>query len=462
MMASQEKPPAQELPFNVEAEAALLGALMIDNRLIDRIADKIRPEHFFEPLHQRIYSVIVRERQMDRRADPVTLKPYFVDDEGAREVGGPAYLAQLTGSGAGVIGADDFATQVRELAQRRTLITGLNRIVGRTHDWETGFDELSAAVETLLAEAEESTDGVEEMSASDCIGGMLDRIEEGVPPGVLSGITPIDEALGSIRGKDLVIVAGRPGMGKSVVGLNYARAVATSGSAVDFYSLEMSKDQIAARLAAEICFERGTNVPFDAIESGKLTTEQFRAVCRAREDIRELPLGIVDLPTIRVGQINRRIKRSKRRWAAKGKILRLAIVDYLQLIQPDSKCENRTQEITKVSMGLKASAKANDVGLMALAQLSRAVEQRGDHRPQLSDLRESGQIEQDADLILFLYRQEYYLQQAEPRYNDESRDKWEKALEACKNQIEYICSKRRQGRTGTKRGSFYGHVQAVR
>jgi replicative DNA helicase len=203
-------------------------------------------------------------------------------------------------------------------------------------------------------------------------------------------------------------------------------------------------------------------VPFEAIESGKLSTEQFRAVYRAMDDIRELPLSDHRSADGAVGQLNRMIKRQKRKFAAKGKTLKLAIVDYLQLIRPDGKCDNRTQEITQVSMGLKAAAKSNDVGLMALAQLSRAVEQRQDHRPQLSDLRESGQIEQDADLILFLYRQEYYLQQIEPRYNDEARAKWETALEACRNQIEYICAKRRQGRTGTKRGSFYGNVQAVR
>lgn len=466
MMPAQDNTP--ELPANTETEAALLGALMVENRLIDEIADRLSGEHFFEPLHGRVFEAVVKERALGRVVTPITLRPYFTDDEAMREVGGPSYLAQLTGSGAGVIGARDFAEQIRELALRRRLIGGLEQLLVRVRDYGSSFETLVGEVEGVIAAASETPSAGQDVSASQSIADYMKQLEDGLPPGVLSGIEEFDRSIGPIREGDVIVVAGRPGMGKTALGLNYGYGAAKGSpdrepAGVLFVSREMSKPQLAARLAASLCFDGFKGINFGAIERGSLSAEEFRAILRANSEIQDLPFLIHYSSSMRIGQLNRLIRRTKRRMAARGVQLKLVIVDYLQRVSPDQRCENRTQEITQVSMGLKDAAMENGVGLMALAQLSREVEKRADKRPQMSDLRESGQIEQDADTIVFLFRAEYYLRQTEPPADDSpEREKWELALAAVEHVIEFICAKRRQGETGTRRGRFHGAFQAVR
>jgi replicative DNA helicase len=251
-------------------------------------------------------------------------------------------------------------------------------------------------------------------------------------------------------------------MGKSILGMNIARAAAEQGHGVLFVTLEMRDTQLAMRLAADLCFDGHSGVNFSDIERGEVSAEQFARVHRAKEEIHDLPLIIADLPSIRIGALNALIRRNARQMAARNIKLELVIVDYLQLVDPDRQCDNRTAEITQVSRGLKMAAKANDVGVIALAQLSRKVEEREERRPRLADLRESGSIEQDADGVLFLYRPEYYLHQNEPPEGHERREKWEAGLRACAGDIELICAKRRQGETGIKHARFFGAFQTVR
>lgn len=467
MMPAQDNAQPQVL-CNVETEAALLGGLMIDNRAVELIAERLDAEHFYEPIHGRIYTAILREQALGRVANPITLRPYFADDEAMREVGGPSYLAQLTGSGAALIGVQSFADQIRELAMRRRLIGGLDKMMVDVRTWDADYDELVGKIEGVIAEAADTRSGTEDASAAASIRDYMRSLEDGLPPGVTSGIEELDRAIGPIREGDLIIVAGRPGMGKTALGLNYGYGAAKGDADRDpagvlFVSREMSKPQLAARLAANICFNGHSGINFGTIERGHLTNEQFRTVYRATDEIEELPFVIHYSSGIRIGQLNRLVRRTKRRMGAKGIPLKLVIVDYLQRVSPDGRCENRTQEITQVSMGLKDCAMENGVGLMALAQLSREVEKRADKRPMMSDLRESGQIEQDGDVILFLYRAEYYLRQTEPPEDGSAeRLKWEQAVEAVEHQIEFICAKRRQGETGTRRGRFFGAFQAVR
>jgi replicative DNA helicase len=460
VMPTAIEPPAPV--ENVEAEAALLGALMIENRLIDPVADIVRPEHFFEPLHERIFSAILSQASLGRIANPVTLKPAFLDDELMREIGGPAYLAQLTGSGAAVIGALDFARQIRELAQRRRLIRDLLDVVTHARETDDSLTTIVARAETALAEADDEDDEGEQISAGDAAMRVVDNFGSDRHAGVKSGIAALDATLGAIQPTDLVILGARPSMGKTACSLSYAIGAAKRGHGVLFISLEMSSDQLAERALADMCFDsERTRVPFNAITTGNISSEQGRNLARAADELRSLPLEIVDVNSATPAKVSRLIKRYKRRFAARGRSLELVVVDYLQLMDGNDRERDAYARVSAVSRGLKSAAKANRVGLMALCQLSRKVEERADKRPQLNDLRDSGQIEQDADSVVFLLRPEYYLHLAKPE-SDEQLLIWEDACTRVAGIIEFIVPKRRRGVAGTGRGAFHGAYQAVR
>jgi replicative DNA helicase len=482
MATAQQPPEAVALPHNVEAEAALLGALMIDNRLVDHIADKLQPSHFFEPLHGRIFEAVVKEVSLARIATPVTLRPYFADDKAMLELGGPAYLAQLTGSGAAVIGARDFADQVVELARLRAMVGVGYAIADRAGDTsnEHSFAEVVGFAEAEIAAVSgEVQDGVLEVSAAQAIIMAIEPDE--MDPGVLSGIEGLDARLGPIKPTELVIVAGRPGMGKTVLGTSYALGVVRrekeraeaageqSGIGVLLISLEMGAEQLGERLAADLCFDGHRGVNYAEIEGKRLTAEQARRVARAAAEIEHLPLQIVDVPSLTSAGLDSTVRRWKRRFAARNVELKLVVVDYLQLLRSTDREKDLYTRITEVSKALKGTMKRHRVGGLVIAQLSREVEKRENKRPTLADLRDSGQIEQDADGVVFLFRHDYYLRQTEPSEHStdpkkqEERAKWELALQACEGQIEFIVAKRR-GRPApvTGRGRFWGQFQAIR
>jgi replicative DNA helicase len=468
-MAAESLPPPIA---NVDGEAGLLGAMMMANNLVDQIADKVSADDFFEPMHGRIFSAIIKEHSLGRAANPVTLRPYFDSDEAMREVGGSGYLAQLTGSGASVIGARDLAAQLVELARRRSLLDRLAEIATTAANWEKPFVELVAEAEAAISDAGRSTDdGTVEMSLADA---MADALQGEVGEhGITCGIEAIDKALGAIHPKEMVVIAGRPGMGKTIAGLSYALGFVRARDDLDFQdikdaalfiSLEMSARQLGQRAAADLCFDGHRGVYYGDIVDRRLSNEHAREVARAVSRMQQVPLQIVDAPRMTIGKLGTTVRRWKRRFAAKNQRLRLVVIDYLQLLQPDTREKDLYTRITEVSKGVKAVAKANDVAIIALAQLSRAVEQRGgDHRPNLGDLRDSGQIEQDADGVMFLYRAEYYLKKDERA--DEVHPKhegWKVAMDGVKGQIEYIVAKRRERPECTTKGRFYGSFQAVR
>jgi len=438
---------------NAEAEAALCGALMLTNSLIDQIADKLDAEDFSDPWLGNLYALIVKERSRGRSPNPVTLKPYF-DAEGY------STLCGLTGSGATAIAAVDATEQIKELAKRRRLLEGLSEALSAPRGATS--DEIAAVAEAALAQIHAASSEAKEISAADAITVHLSAVEQGLPQGIVSGIESLDLAMGPIRPGDLAREPGRPGMGKSILGMSIAKGAALDGHGVLFISLEMKAEQLGMRLAADLCFNGHSGINFGNIERGELTNEQFRLVCRARDAIANLPLQISVHPSLRIGHLNAIIRRWKRRMAANGHSLGLVVVDYLQLMDADRANDSRVNEITQISRGLKTAALANDVGMVAIAQLSRKVEEREEKRPKLSDLRDSGSIEQDADGVLFLYRQEYYLKQTEPPEGHDRREKWEAAMEKCHGDIEFICAKRRQGETGIRHGRFFGCFQAVR
>ena len=481
--SASEAPPA--LPQNVEAEAALLGALMIDNRLVEDIQLKLKPLHFFEPLHGRIYEAILRLTDSNRIANPVTLKPLFEADEGMKEVGGPSYLAQLTGSGAAVIGARDFATQIYDLALLRALVgVGRELVEGAldTSEDVAPLAQIERAETELYKVAEEGGAEGKAKSFAEAAKEAVQMAERalnsgGHLSGLTTGLDSLNSKLGGLHRSDLIIAAGRPGMGKSALGTNMAVAAArralqdaedkqppekSAGAAALIFSLEMSADQLATRILAE-----QSGITSENLRTGRISNEDFRRLARASAELESLPLYIDDTPGLTIAALRARARRLKRQ---KG--IGLVIVDYLQLLQGTGKGsagDNRVQEISEISRGLKQLAKELNVPVVALSQLSRAVEQREDKKPQLSDLRESGSIEQDADIVLFIYRDEYYVKGHEvemptPDEAGKNPDKvskfeeWRKQFDDVAGKADIIVAKQRHGSTGIVRVRFDGRT----
>jgi len=462
------------LPQNVEAEAALLGALMIDNRLVEDIQLKLKPLHFFEPLHGRIYEGILRLTDSNRVANPVTLKPLFEADEGMKEVGGPAYLAQLTGSGAAVIGARDFAGQIYDLALLRALIgVGRDLVEGAldTSEDVAPLAQIERAETELYKVAEEGGAEGKAKSFGEATKEALQLAEKalnsgGHLSGFTTGLDSLNSKIGGLHKSDLIIVAGRPGMGKSSLATNVGFAAAkrllqdqedgiepakTAGAPVALFSLEMSADQLATRILAE-----QSGISSENLRMGRISQAEFRSLARAAGELQSLPLYIDDTPGLTIAALRARARRLKRQ---KG--IGVVIVDYLQLLQGTgrgSAGDNRVQEISEISRGLKQLAKELDVPVIALSQLSRAVEQREDKRPQLSDLRESGSIEQDADIVLFIYREDYYLAARQPADDHPEVDKWREEMARVYGLAEVIVAKQRHGSTGKVRLKFDSRI----
>ena len=453
----------QALPQNVEAEAALLGALMIDNRLVEDIQLKVRPDHFFEPLHGRIYEAILKLTDSNRVANPVTLRPLFEADESIKEVGGPAYLAQLTGSGAAVIGARDFADQIYDLALLRALIgVGRDLVEGAldTSEDVAPLAQIERAETELYKVAEEGGAEGKAKSFSDATKEALEMAERalnsgGHLSGFTTGLESLNAKIGGLHKSDLIIIAGRPGMGKSALGTNIGFAAArrflqdaengiepgkSAGAPVALFSLEMSADQLATRILAE-----QSGISSENLRMGRISQQEFRQLARAAAELQSLPLYIDDTPGLTIAALRTRARRLKRQ---KG--IGLIVVDYLQLLQGSGKNnnDNRVQEISEISRGLKQLAKELDVPVIGLSQLSRAVEQREDKRPQLSDLRESGSIEQDADIVLFIYREDYYLASHQPTDDHPDFVEWKEKMERAYGRAEVIIAKQRHGATG--------------
>ena len=466
-------PPAPpRLPQNIEAEAALLGAMMIDSRLADDMVERLQAEHFFEPVHGRIFERIRDVRRTGMLANPVTLRPMFEGDAALEPLGGAGYLAQLTGSGAGLIGAKQFAQQIYDLAQLRALITVGRTLVENATDTSTEVDpkkQIEAAEEALFKVAAEgnSTNAIKSFAQATTMAvRMAERAMNsgGGLSGVTTGLDSVNGRIGGMHHSDLIILAGRPGMGKTSLATNIAFNAAqrymddqragmekgkSVGAKVAFFSLEMSADQLATRILAE-----QAAISSESLRMGKIRKEDFTRLANAAADLEQLPLFIDDTAGLTISGLHTRVRRLHRKLDGE---LGLVVVDYLQLLQGSGKgSDNRVQEISEISRGLKTLAKDIGVPVVALSQLSRAVEQREDKRPQLSDLRESGSIEQDADMVWFVYREDYYVAAKEPkrpRDGDDARAfedhaKWAMDMERVYGLAELIIAKQRHGATG--------------
>lgn len=458
------------MPHSVEAEQQLLGAILTNNDVYDRIAQIIGPQHFHDPVHARIFEIAATRIAKNALASPVTLKAFMEDDDGLKELGGPAYLARLAGAAISAFAVRDYAQMIYDFAIRRELI-GLGRDISD----KAARVDVSSEPKDQIVEAEQqlyklSEQGQTESGFQSFLKAVTDAVNvanaayqrEGGLAGVSTGLTDMDKKLGGLHRSDLLILAGRPSMGKTSLATNIAFNVAKAykkgkkpdgtigtidGGVVGFYSLEMSAEQLAARILSE-----ASEVPSDQIRRGDLTEGEFRRFVEAAKTLEACPLYIDDTPALPISQLAARARRLKRTHG-----LDVLIVDYLQLVRGTGRSENRVNEISEITMGLKAIAKELDIPVIALSQLSRQVENRDDKRPQLSDLRESGSIEQDADVVMFVYREEYYAEREKP--SDDRLDEmavWQERMEKLHGKAEVVIGKQRHGPIGTVELSFEG------
>jgi len=461
-------------PHNIEAEQALLGAILVNNEAFYRVSDFLEPKHFLEGIHQRIFEITGGLIRAGKLATPVTLKTFLPSDLDIAGLTVNQYLARLAAEATTIINAEDYGRTIYDLSIRRDLITIGEDMVNLAYEapvdatpqshiedaerklfelaetgrYESGFQRFAQALTTAVDMA---------AHAYQCDGGLS---------GMATGLTDLDSKMGGLQKSDLIILAGRPGMGKTALATNIAYNIAkafapgdfrpdgtretVNGGVVGFFSLEMSAEQLATRIIAE-----QTGIPSNKIRRGVINEADFENIKDISIELQSLPFYVDETGGLSIGQLAARARRLKRQ---RG--LDLLVIDYIQLLQGSTRrsSENRVQEITEITTRLKALAKELMVPIVALSQLSRQVENREDKRPQLSDLRESGSIEQDADVVLFVYREEYYLTNKEPRPGTADHDKWLSEMDAVHGKAEVIIGKQRHGPTGTVSLQFDAEV----
>ncbi len=471
-MADGSKVSAQQLqPSNIEAEQALLGALLLNNEIFDRIDPIVKPHHFYEPVHGRIFELASRRIQKNALASPVTLKAFLAEDEGLKELGGNDYLARLAGATISITAARDYAETIRDLALRRDLVRVGEEIIHRASSFDTEAEpteQITEAEQALYSLAERgrleggfvdfaraAADAANVVNAAFQRGGGL--------AGISSGLHELDYKLGGFRNSDLIIIAGRPSMGKTALATNIAFNIARKckkgtkpdgtqgaieGGVVGFFSLEMSSEQLANRiLAAE------AQIKSHELLAGRIQEDEFRRFLEVARELERTPLYIDDTPALSIAALAARARRLKRQHG-----LDLLVIDYLQLVRPSSSraSDGRVQEVSEITQGLKAIAKELEIPVIALSQLSRKVEDREDKRPQLADLRESGSIEQDADVVMFVFREEYYHERSKPSEDSDKFPEWQQKAERLHGRAEVIIGKQRHGPIGTVDLHFEG------
>lgn len=460
-----EYPPAL---INVEAEAAFLGGLMIGNEYVDQAAERVAVEDLYEPLHQRIYACILSEVAAGRSATPPLLRNHFVHDEEMEQLGGPAYLGALTGSSAAVIGIWEFAKQISDLAKRRRLFDEMkslsNDVVMLT---DNPVEQLVDRIDGALSSALQRSTTTRSMTIAQAFDRTLQQIDDeasGVgPQGIkVDGLDDFNQLTGDLRRGEVMILGGRPSMGKTATALGITLGAARAGNGVLFISLEMRVEELLSRAITDLIYDPGNSPSFDSVRRGKFNAFDRERIGKARHDITDWPLIFTDPPTLSIGRLAMMIRRYQRQMAGKGQKLDLVVIDYLGLVKGTDKRAKRYEEVGEISRILKQVAKECDVALIVLAQLNRECEKREDKRPQLSDLRDAGDIEQDADIVMFVYREEYYLERSEPEAGDKKRGDWELAMGAARDRIELITAKTRNGRIGKRKCYFFGAHQAVR
>lgn len=445
---------------NDQAEQALLANLLRNNLSSEKIDHLLKPEHFADALHGRLFKVIMQLIDQGKSANPVTIREYFKDDEDFKAVGGIKYLSDIAQNYSAVVSIKDYAQLIYDLFIRRNLVNigeDLATTAQKFSFEESSSDKIENTEKKLFDLATQGSSSRQFKSFSTALGEAIGLAEiaykrDSQVVGCTTGLRDFDKWLGGLHPSDLVIVAGRPSMGKTGlatnIGFNAALAhhLRGEGGKVAFFSLEMSAEQLAMRLLSQ-----ESQIPSDRIRRGEINKTDFPKFVEVSQRVSEIPLFIDDTPALTVAAVRARARRLHR---TEG--LGLIIIDYLQLLQGNTRTDNRVQEISEISRGLKALAKELHIPVIALSQLSRAVETRDDKRPQLSDLRESGSIEQDADVVVFVYREEYYEARKEPAEDSEDHSRWQERMSKVYNQADLIIAKQRHGPIGTVRVFYDG------
>ncbi|MFK0330349.1 replicative DNA helicase [Rhizobium sp. NPDC090275] len=458
----------REAPNNIEAEQALLGAILMNNDAYYRVSDFLKPPHLYEPLHRRIFEVAGDIIRMGKIANPVTIKTFLKADEKVGDMTVSEYLARLAREAVTIINAEDYGRAIYDLALRRALITIGEDVVNIAYDAPLDMPPQAQIEDTerrLFELAENGRYDGGFQAFNDAVALAIDmaavaKERDGGLSGISTGIMSLDGKMGGLQRSDLIVLAGRPGMGKTSLATNIAYNIAAAyegevqsdgsmkakqGGVVGFYSLEMSSEQLATRIISE-----QTEVSSSKIRRGDINDADFEKLVACSMMMQKVPLYIDQTGGISIAQLSARARRLKRQ---RG--LDCLVVDYIQLMTGAGKGDNRVQEITQITTGLKALGKELNVPIIALSQLSRQVESREDKRPQLSDLRESGSIEQDADVVLFVFREEYYVKNLEPRdIHDPKYPEWEALFDKVKGTADVIIAKQRHGPTGTVKLAF--------
>ena len=450
----------KQMPCNIEAEQAVIGSILVSNDIYDEISPIIDSNKFFDPIHAKIFETIENLISKGLLANPITLKNYFENNEGLKELGGQEYLIKITKFSTSSKQAIDYANIVQEMHVRRELIKISESVLHQA----SNSNEISTSGEEMIQQAEKSLFDLAErghfnqsfMKFENALKQTIEMAksayqnDEGIV-GVPTGLTDLDSRLGGMHKQDLVIIAGRPSMGKTALATNIAFHAAKNiekkglKSTVAFFSLEMSSEQLSTRILSE-----QSRIRSNDIRRGKVSEKEFEQFIETSKNIFELPLYIDETPAITISAIRNRARRIKRLFG-----LDLVVVDYIQLMRSGSKRnDGRVQEISEITQGLKALAKELDVPVLALSQLSRAVEQRDDKKPQLADLRESGSIEQDADVVMFVYRAAYYLERKEPTPGSIEHAEWQQKMDEISSLAEIMISKQRHGPTGNVKVEF--------
>ena len=451
---------AKQMPCNIEAEQAVIGSILVSNDIFDEISPIIDSQKFFDPVHVKIYETIEKLIAKGLLANPITLKNHFENHEGLKELGGQEYLIKITKFSTSQKQAINYANIVQEMHLRRELIkiseNVLNEAANNDDEVSTGEEIIQNAEKSLFDLAERGHFNRSFLKFDMALKQTIEmaesahKNEDGIV-GVPSGLTDLDARLGGLHKQDLIIIAGRPSMGKTALATNIAFHAAKNiekkghKSTVAFFSLEMSSEQLSTRILSE-----QSRIRSNDIRRGKVTEKEFEQFIETSKNIADLPLYIDETPAITISAISNRSRRIKRLFG-----LDLIVVDYIQLMRSGRKMEfNRVQEISEITQGLKALAKELNVPVLALSQLSRQVEQRDDKKPQLSDLRESGSIEQDADVVMFVFREAYYLERKEPTLGSIEHAEWQQKMDEISSLAEILIGKQRHGPTGNVKVEF--------
>ena len=450
----------KQMPCNIEAEQALIGSILVSNDIYDEISSIVDVKKFFDPIHAKIFSTIDMLIAKGLLANPITLKNYFENNEGLKELGGQEYLINITKFSTSAKQAIDYANIVHEMHVRRELIkiseSVLNDASSNNEITSSGEEMIQNAEKSLFDLAERGHFNRSFLKFENALKQTIEmarsayQSEEGIV-GVPTGLTDLDSRLGGLHKQDLIIIAGRPSMGKTALATNIAFHAAkniekkSSKSTVAFFSLEMSSEQLSTRILSE-----QSRIKSNDIRRGRVSESEFEKFIETSKNIFDLPLYIDETPAITIAAISNRSRRIKRLFG-----LELVVVDYIQLMRSSGKKEyNRVQEISEITQGLKALAKELDVPVLALSQLSRQVEQRDNKKPQLSDLRESGSIEQDADVVMFVYREAYYLENKEPTLGSIEHAEWQQKMDEISRLADIMIGKQRHGPTGNVKVEF--------